>query len=745
MPRPAAPAPAAADGTWRDMRTLRPTRLSWTLLLAILPVVFLAVGGIVWYQYVMARRELVGAVRKEMRLVTQRAGDNLDDLLDQRRRDLLTLAETPQIADYYRNEEFGLRDEAEAYRRELEGYLLRFSRRSRVYARILYLDAHGRVVCAVSGPRPAAPGARAARADYFRGARAAPAGGWWTSPVETPAGTAGVVYFSAPVRDELGRFQGALVLAYDLSQVRDLLKSATVGRRGRAYIRTEGGGVLGDGPLGAGADLLSESAALKRRSWTLVVEAPREDFLAPLGKVRDAALGAAGLGLVLLTLSLLLAVRSITRPIAALTEAARRIGGGDLEHRIAFPAGGELGELARAFNEMGARLRGDHELQAALQAQLIQAEKLSAVGQLISAVAHELNNPLAAISGYVQLARGDECPPALREDLGRVYDNVLRCRKVVDNLLFFVRKSRRERRRVQLNRAVVSALELLQYRLVKTEGAEVTRELGDGLPDVVGDFQQVVQVLVNLIGNACDAMESAPRPRGGKRLTLRTGAADGSVFVEVEDNGPGVPEAARGRIFEPFFSTKEPGRGTGLGLSICRQLVVEHDGKLSHRPAPGGGALFRAEFPPGREEDFERAEEPEEPVCLPPVPGRRVLVADDEADVAAMIARLLREDGDEAVVATRGADALRLLETERFDLVVSDMGLEEVRGEDVHEAALRAPGGAPRMLFVTGDVLNPRVLGFLSRSGAEYLVKPFDLEAFRQAARRLLAGIPADA
>jgi C4-dicarboxylate-specific signal transduction histidine kinase/ActR/RegA family two-component response regulator len=720
------------------MKTRWPTRLSWRLLLAILPAVVLGVTGIVWFQYRMARREILIAAREELRLVTSRTADNLDDLLDQRRRDLMTLAETPQIADYYRNEEFGLSDEAETYRRELERYLGRFARRGRGYARILYLDRSGREVVSIADGRPALRRGRDAGADFFRRALAAPPGGWWSSPIETLPGTGPVVYYSAPVRDELGRIRGVLALAYDLAQARDLLKAASIGRRGRAFLRTDLGVTLGDAPPGRAKGLMTETAGLSRRSWSLLVEVPREDFLGPLRTVRDAAVAGGLLGLALLALSLLMVVRSITRPLAALAEAARRVGRGDFGHRVAAPASGELGDLARAFNEMAARLQAEREVQSTLQAQLVQAEKLSAVGQLISAVAHELNNPLAAISGYAQLALGDACPPALRDDLKRVYDNVLRCRKVVDNLLFFVRKSRRERRRVDLSRAVDAALELLEYRLLKTEGVAVVREAAGDAPPVLGDFQQVVQVLVNLIGNACDAMESAPRLREGKRLILRVGAADEGAFLEVEDNGLGVPADARDRLFEPFFSTKEPGRGTGLGLSICRQIVSEHGGTLTFRPAPVRGAVFRAELPAGREDDFERVEAPDEPRSLPAVPGRRVLVADDEPDVAEMMARLLREDGDEAVVETRGADAVRRLERERFDLVVSDMGLEDLRGEDVHEAASRAAGGAPAELFVTGDVLNPRVLEFLSRTGADYLVKPFDVEDFRRAVRRLL-------
>ncbi|MDD5305455.1 MAG: response regulator, partial [Elusimicrobia bacterium] len=225
----------------------------------------------------------------------------------------------------------------------------------------------------------------------------------------------------------------------------------------------------------------------------------------------------------------------------------------------------------------------------------------------------------------------------------------------------------------------------------------------------------------------------------GKRLILRTGTDGARAFIRVEDNGPGVPPEAAERLFQPFFTTKEPGRGTGLGLSICRQIAREHGGDISFDSRPGRGCAFTLDLPAGSAADFERFERVEEPVRHPPSPGKRVLVADDEADIAEVIARLLREDGDEVAVAHGGVEALKLLETGEFDLVISDMEMERVKGPDIFKR-LAAGGGRSRakVLFVTGDILNPSVLDFLSRTKSEYLAKPFDIDDLRQAARRLL-------
>ncbi len=722
------------------MRLRLPARLSWKLLIAILPPVIVAVSGIVYLQYNLARRELLTAINRQIGFLAQRTAGDIDELLDQRYRDLFTLSETPLLADYYRNVDYRLLDEAETYRKELERYLGNFAARSRVYARILYLDARDRPVCRVGGAR-GAPSEFSAK--DFATAANAPPGGWWISPVEDLGGVGPVVYYATPVRDDLGELKGMLVLGYDLSQLRDLLRNIEVGKRGRAYLRMPGERILqGRGPI-QDRDLLVASSALKGRPWTVFVEAPLQDFLEPLRSIRSAAILTALVGGLILIAILLLLVRSLTRPIAALVAAARRIGGGDLEHRIPDPGTDELGTLSGAFNEMAEHLDGNRKQNAQLQSQLIQAEKLSAVGQLISAVAHELNNPLAAISGYVQIALLDDCPPKMRDDLEHMYKNVLRCRKVVENLLFFVRQSRHERRKIGLNEAVGSALELLEYRLVKTEDVRVVAELAPSGPEIAGDFQQIVQVLVNLIGNACDAMQGPVRLPEGKVLTIRTGVGDGSAFIEIEDNGAGIPADLSEKIFQPFFTTKEAGRGTGLGLSISRQIAREHEGDIALHSRPGRGTVFRLTFPLARDEEFDAIEALAAPAAYEAVPGKRILVADDEADIAAVIARLLKEDGDEVSVAHNGAEALKLLEAGPYDLVITDIEMEHAKGTDLY-AALAAKGALEscRMLFVTGDILNAKVLEFLSKTNSEYLVKPFDIQELRQTARRLLRQPP---
>jgi two-component system, NtrC family, sensor kinase len=233
-----------------------------------------------------------------------------------------------------------------------------------------------------------------------------------------------------------------------------------------------------------------------------------------------------------------------------------------------------------------------------VQGQILQSEKLAAIGQLAAGVMHEINNPLATISACVaaiqgRLPAGAGADPAVGEYLEIIDREVDRCTRIVDGLLDFSRPKRTPRRPVSLNALVDETLFLLKHHQ-RFKRLEVVRALEPGLPDTVGSQEQLIQVLMALMLNALDAME-----RGG-RLTVRTrrGATPtGEVVVEIEDTGAGIPPAEQPKIFEPFYTTKPPGRGTGLGLSICYGIVADHRGRIEVDSAPGRGTIFRVHLP----------------------------------------------------------------------------------------------------------------------------------------------------
>jgi PAS domain S-box-containing protein len=227
-----------------------------------------------------------------------------------------------------------------------------------------------------------------------------------------------------------------------------------------------------------------------------------------------------------------------------------------------------------------------------MRGQLIHSERLSAVGQLVSGVAHELNNPLQSILGFTELLIDAEERPEQRRDLEQVRSEAIRAGKIVRNLLAFVRRSSNERAVASVNEIVKTTLALRSYEF-GTANIRLFESYADGLPSVVVNPEEIQQVILNLILNAEQAMRAAHR---GGTLTVTTNLVDEMVTIEIRDNGPGVPPALAGRVFEPFFSTKEVGEGTGLGLSIAMGIAEAHGGSLTLVPTDVG-ACFRLSLP----------------------------------------------------------------------------------------------------------------------------------------------------
>jgi two-component system NtrC family sensor kinase len=247
---------------------------------------------------------------------------------------------------------------------------------------------------------------------------------------------------------------------------------------------------------------------------------------------------------------------------------------------------------ARLYSETVRQLE---ELRRA-QAQLIHAEKLSAVGELASGVAHEINNPLTTILGQAHLLLGrEEVGEHVRDRLLLISEEASRAARIVQNLLLFSRHYPPERRPCSLADQVRRVLELTAYQLQQDDILIVT-EFDETCPPVYADDNQVQQVLLNLVQNAHQAMAKQPTERV---LTMRVRATERGGVVDVLDTGPGIPVEALPRLFDPFFTTKPPGEGSGLGLSVSYGIVAEHGGRLSAGNRPEGGASFSVELPGG--------------------------------------------------------------------------------------------------------------------------------------------------
>jgi len=304
----------------------------------------------------------------------------------------------------------------------------------------------------------------------------------------------------------------------------------------------------------------------------------------------------------------LLLGRAVARPVERLLEAAARLGEGGRGLPPLGPPGDAdqgLERAAVAFERTGAELRGERarlaekvsELQASNQALtgaregMLRTERLATVGQLAAGVAHEVGNPLGAITGYAELARskhGDRGGP-LDDYLSRIATEAARIDAIVRGLLDFARPSGFELAPVALGPALEAAARLARMQGRCREVA-VALALAPDLPAVLADERRLVQVLLNLLLNAGDAMGG----RGAVRVTgALEGAAPGQVVVTVDDAGPGIPADHLPRVFDPFFTTKQPGEGTGLGLAVCHGIMESFGGSIEADAAPGGGARLR--------------------------------------------------------------------------------------------------------------------------------------------------------
>lgn len=235
----------------------------------------------------------------------------------------------------------------------------------------------------------------------------------------------------------------------------------------------------------------------------------------------------------------------------------------------------------------------DITLERKLEQQVVQSERLAAMGQMIGGVAHELNNPLTSILGVSELLQDGETNPTNRKQLAMLQQQARRAAEIVQNLTYFSRPPAPGKSRIDMGEIVERTLNLHAYSLRKNNiTVDFLRE--SGLPYGMGDPHQLMQVFLNLILNAEQAIREA-REKG--TLRIRLGKSNNSVWASFQDDGPGIPAETLPSIFDPFYTTKRPGRGTGLGLSICKAVIKEHNGSVEAANAPGGGAVFTVTLP----------------------------------------------------------------------------------------------------------------------------------------------------
>jgi len=367
--------------------------------------------------------------------------------------------------------------------------------------------------------------------------------------------------------------------------------------------------------------------------------------------------------------------------------------------------------------------------QARRQSELLQAQKMEAIGQLVSGVAHELNNPLSAIIAFSRLLQTDDRLPAdMRHDADLLVQEADRTRRIVQNLLDFARQRPPSRQPTDIHDLVRRTLELQTYQIGAGK-VHLVLDLPDDLPLVDVDPNQVQLVLLNLTLNALQSMRGASRGRltiGAHSVAGTTAGEAGLVRITVADDGPGVPESVRPHLFEPFFTTKDVGDGTGLGLPVSYGIVVAHGGRLRFEPTPGGGATFLVELPAAPA--LATAVSAVDPPVIGTALHARILVVDDEPSIRAFLARAFQGAGHEVATAADGTAALRHLGVGTVDVLVLDHRMPGMDGVETFRRALELrPELARRTLIMSGDVLDPALHAFARAHELPVLAKPFDL------------------
>jgi signal transduction histidine kinase len=372
-----------------------------------------------------------------------------------------------------------------------------------------------------------------------------------------------------------------------------------------------------------------------------------------------------------------------------------------------------------------------------LYQQLLQAEKMAALGQTISGVAHELNNPLATILSWAERLAQKARDDASRRGLDVILSESERAARIVRNLLTFARKRQSTRSLIDLNQVVRETIALRPYEQ-HTINIEVVAALASGLPPVFADAHQIQQVLLNLVINAEQAMLGAS---GRGSLVIRTwyDAEHEAVVLQVSDDGPGIPPEVQSKIFDPFFTTKETGKGTGLGLTVAYAIVQEHGGSIRAESAREGGASFTVELPVTASDLLSKQRQHASSNGQVKADAA-VLLVEDERGLALAVSEALVDAGLNVDHAGDGEEALARVRQKGYDLVICDLKMPRVDGMALYRAiAAASPSLARRVIFVTGDVAGADAERFLEESGCRWLAKPFRLGDLLRSVREALA------
>lgn len=353
-----------------------------------------------------------------------------------------------------------------------------------------------------------------------------------------------------------------------------------------------------------------------------------------------------------------------------------------------------------------------------MQAQLLQSEKLAAIGQMVSGVAHELNNPLTAILGVSDLLREKTADEPSRRQAEMINKQARRAAELVQGLLMFSRPSPPQTQNVRVTELIARAIELRKAEL-QARHISVQIDAAAGLPMVEVNPNHLVQVFVNILANAEQAIDAA---RDHGQIKVRVVSERGKQEILVDDDGPGVPQEIRSKIFDPFFTTHRSTGGAGLGLTIALVIIKEHGGTIEAQASPSGGARFRIVLPEAQGAALAEAPESRQEKLA----GHSILIVEDEQGVRELVEEALKSHGAAVDAVETAEDARKRLRSRDYHVVLCDLNLENESGFELFEQiSTEKKDATPLFIFMTGELLDAKQLSKIELKSARALLKPF--------------------
>ncbi|ADJ26279.1 multi-sensor hybrid histidine kinase [Dehalogenimonas lykanthroporepellens BL-DC-9] len=392
-------------------------------------------------------------------------------------------------------------------------------------------------------------------------------------------------------------------------------------------------------------------------------------------------------------------------------------------------------QLISVIRDITARKSAD-ETQKQLKAKAEMSSRLAVVGEMAAGIAHEINNPLTGIIGFSELLmEQSELPENVRENVVIISRESQRIKDIVRRMLTFARQSAPQKSAVDIHELIDNTLELRKY-VLETANIKVIRRYDMGLPWLTVDSGQMQQVFLNILVNAEHAMKEY---HGRGEITISTQRAGDRIKLSFKDDGPGITDEVRPKLFQPFFTTKEPGEGTGLGLSLSLGIVQEHGGEITINSVDGQGAEFVIDLP------ATLAAEPivntsTEDYSVPDAGQKlKLLVVDDEPAVRTMVTRIFSGNGHTVDECPDAAEIIDRLASNEYDAILLDIRMPGLSGTELFSLILeKYPEQARRVIFITGDTSDPITRKYLETHRIAYVAKPFDRATLEAAVNRVI-------